>query len=444
LRWGLLVLAAGCISALGGQPSLPEPKMTFLDNGEVRIGMDLALGGAVTHLSCKEHPGNLINSADLGRQIQMSHYSGPWPFVAGGKKPHPAWAGLGWNPIQTGDCYMNPSKVVEHSNDGREIHIQCIPMQWPLNNVPGDCLFETWTTLEGPVVHMRYRCTSRRVDTTLYRPCPQELPAVYTISKLWRLMSYTGERPFTGEALTHVTNDWRKPWPWTRFVATERWAALVNDADWGLGVFKDDGGEFHGGIHGDGRSEDPKHGSTAYVAPIHVENFDHNIVYDHRTEFMVGRLEAIRRHFNNVATRTPPVWRFQRDRQHWVVRDAADQGFPWRGEWRIRLGARKARLESPTHPWRAEGAPVMSLEIAVTGQVTAARVFWKRLGEAGFDSRRSLLVELRPDGVYRTCRLDLAASPEYRGLVIGLAIEPASDSGPGDEIAIRSIRMSRD
>ena len=96
---------------------------------------------------------------------------------------------MGWNPIQTGDCYLNPSKVIEHRNDGKELYIKCIPMQWPLNNVPGDCLFETWTTLEGPVIHMRYRCTNRRSDKTAYRPCPQELPAVYTISKLWRLMA---------------------------------------------------------------------------------------------------------------------------------------------------------------------------------------------------------------------------------------------------------------
>ncbi len=122
--------------------------MTYLDNGEVRVGMDLALGGAVTFMSAKDHPGKIINSADLGRQIQMSHYSGPWPCEVGDKKPHAGWAGLGWNPIQTGDCFLNP---------------------------------------------------------------------------------------------TYVTCDWHQPWPWTRFTATEGWAALVDDNDWGLGVFKADG-----------------------------------------------------------------------------------------------------------------------------------------------------------------------------------------------------------
>ena len=418
--------------------------MTFLDNGEVRIGMDLALGGAVTFISSKDHPGNIINSADLGRQIQMSHYSGPWPFEAGGKKPSPVWAGLGWNPIQTGDCYMNPSKVIDQRNDGKELYIKCIPMQWPHNNVPGDCLFETWTTLEGPVIHMRYRCTNQRADKTQYRPCPQELPAVYTISKLWRLMSYNGDKPFSNDALTHVKNDWHKPWPWTRFVATEGWAALVNDQDWGLGVFKEDGGEFHGGIHGDARSEDPKHGSTAYVAPIHMENLDHNIVYEHRTEFVVGKLAEIRQRCNDMAAKSLPAWRFVSDRQHWTVRDATDQGFPLKGEWRMKFGAKKPRLESPVQCWRAERAPAIDLELAYTGQPTAARLFWKRLDDDHFDSKKSLALDLNADGRFHTYHLDLASSPEYRGLIIGLALEPVSSPRPGEEIALKSIVMSRE
>jgi len=127
---------------------------------------------------------------------------------------------------------------------------------------------------------------------------------VYTLSRLWRLMSYTGDKPFTGDA----------------------------------------------------RSDDPKHGSAAYVAPIHVENFDHNIVYEHRTDFMIGQLADIRRHFNGAATKTTPAWHFVSDRQHWVVRDATDQGLPLKGEWRIKFGARLPRLESPTQSWRAEGA----------------------------------------------------------------------------------------
>jgi hypothetical protein len=442
--WSALVFifTAGHLHCLGGLPPHPAPKMTFLDNGEVRIGMDLALGGAVTFIASKDHPANIINSADLGRQIQMSHYSGPWPFVVGDKKPNPSWAGLGWNPIQTGDCYMNPSKVVEHKNDGRELYIKCLPMQWPLNDVPGDCVFETWTTLEGPVIHMRFRCTNQRQDQTQYRPCPQELPAVYTISKLWRLMSYTGDQPFTQAPLTHVTNDWHKPWPWTRFTATERWAALVNENDWGLGVFKNDGGEFHGGIHGDGRSVDPKHGSTAYVAPIHMENLDHNIIYEHRTEFMVGQLADLRKRFNQMATKTLPAWNFAKDRQHWTLRNATDQGFPMNGEWRIKFDDQRPRLESGTQCWRAENAPALHLELAYTGPATAARVYWKRLDDDKYDARKSLTLTLNSDGQFHPYRLDLGSSPEYRHLITGLAIEPVAQPRPGAAMALKTIGLA--
>jgi len=436
----LSLLVAIC---LAGQPALPPPRMTFLDNGEVRIGMDLALGGAVTFISSKKHPGNIINSADLGRQIQMSHYSGPWPFEVGSKKPHSTWAGLGWNPIQTGDCYLNPSKVVEYRNDGKELYVKCIPMLWPMNEVPGECIFETWTILEGPVIHMRYRCTNQRQDRTQYRPCPQELPAVYTISKLSRLMAYVGDKPFTGDKLTQIANDWRKPWPWTRFIATEGWAALVDDHDWGLGVFKEDGGEFHGGIYGDERSEDPKHSSTAYLAPIHVENFDYNIVYEHRTEFVVGKLADIRKRFHQMATPTPPAWRFDHDRQHWTLRNATDQGFPCKGEWRIKFGDQKPRLESGIRCWKAEEAPELAVTAAYTGEEPVSlQVFWKRLDEDNFESKKSLSLQLKPDGKPHTYHLELKSSPEYRGLVTGLAIELADAPRPGEELAIQSIILT--
>ena len=298
----LIVQALSAITLPGAGPSLPDPRMTFLDNGEVRVGMDLVLGGAVTFISSRDHPGNIINSFDLGRQIQMSHFSGPWPFEVGDKKPRPHWAGQGWNPIQTGDDYRNPSRVLAHRNNGRELYIKCIPMQWPLDNAPGDCVFETWTTLEGPVIHMRFRCTNRRKDRSFYRACPQELPAVYTVSKLCRLVSYTGDQPFTGRPMAQVRNDWRGKWPWTSFVATECWAALVDTNGWGLGVFKDDVGEFHGGISRDEVSDDPKADPTAYLAPIHREHFDHNIVYEYRTDLMVGNLDELRRRFNAMAT----------------------------------------------------------------------------------------------------------------------------------------------
>jgi hypothetical protein len=257
-------------------------------------------------------------------------------------------------------------------------------------------------------------------------------------------MSYTGDHPFTGGALTHIRNDWREKWPWTSFIATERWAALVDTNDWGLGVFNDDAGEFHGGISCDQVSDDPKANPTAYVAPIQREHFDHNIVYEYQTDFMVGRLEDMRRRFSQAATKTLPAWDFARDRQHWTLLNATDHGLPFKGEWCVRFSSaagQNPRLVGPTRCWRAEKAKKIALHLRYTGKATRARVFWKRLGDAQFNANQSLAFDLVPDKQRRTYQLDLAASPEYRGLITELAVDPIAELQAGREIRIVSIKL---
>lgn len=413
--------------------------MSYLDNGEIRIGMELTKGGAVTYLSSKDHPDNIINSADLGRQIQMSHYSFPVPFEPNGKKPHKAWTGIGWNPIQTGDHFGNPSVVEECRNDGKELYIRCIPMHWPLDNEPGECRYETWTTLDGPVVHMRFRMTNLRPDKTQYAARMQELPAVYTISTLDRVITYAGDKPFTGDALKHIENDWHKPWPWTSFIATEGWAAMVNSNDWGLGIFKDDGSEFHGGLHGEAGCADPMGWPTTYLAPIHAEMIDHNIVYDYHTEFMVGQLADMRRYFNSIATKTPPVWRFEKDRQHWSVEGGIDQGYPLDGAWRIKAKGGAFTLRSSTCRWMAADVTRVTLDVSWRGASGPWRVYWRTADDRKISNERSVAFDLVGDGVQRTVTVALGQDLDYRRVIIGLEVKPETPVNEGDELVIRCI-----
>jgi hypothetical protein len=157
---------------------------------------------------------------------------------------------------------------------------------------------------------------------------------------------------------------------------------------------------------------------------------------------VVGNLAEIRKRCTEMATRTPPAWRFVKDRQHWTMRDATDGGFPVNGEWQIKFGASKPHLESAIQCWRAESAPSMELEIAYHGQATTARIFWKRLDDDKCDTRKSLALDLNPDGKVHKYQLNLASSREYRDLVIGLAIEPVTLPRPGDEMTIKSVILS--
>jgi hypothetical protein len=150
-----LLLLVPSAPVLAQTNSSPDPgNMEYIENEYVKLGVDLRIGGAITVLIDKqrdEH--NLINSHDWGRQVQMSFYSGPKPFIPPtGNQPTERWAGLGWNPIQSGDVGGNRSQVLESSNDGESIYVKCVPMHWPHRNVPCECTFECTYRLNGNAV----------------------------------------------------------------------------------------------------------------------------------------------------------------------------------------------------------------------------------------------------------------------------------------------------
>ena len=268
--------------------------MRFIDNGTIRLGVDLNLGGAITWISKSGSDENVVNSRDWGRQVQMSHYGGPVPFTPGGKQPKPAWRGLGWNPIQSGDAFGNASKTLDSKCDEKSIYVKCKPMQWPLDNVPGDCVFECWLTLDGNVVRARCRATLSRDDKTAYPARDQECPAVYTNGPYCRLITYTGDKPFTGGETTEITGPTGSKFPWHRFEATEGWAAQVNAEGFGLGVVSQECVKFLGGFHGKlgagAANDDP----TGYIAPIRKEVLPPEGATEFEYALVLGRVEDVR------------------------------------------------------------------------------------------------------------------------------------------------------
>ena len=260
-----LVLVATVIAVSLGLAGEERPlrdgseRMAYLDNGIIKVGVDLDRGGSIGFLADVKKGGNVVNVHDLGRWIGQSYYAGPKPFGTA----HPAWKDWPWNPVSAGDVYGNASKLLEKKNDGKTLYVKSIPMQWALKNVPGDCTFETWITLEGRTVQVRNRLTNQRKDEKQYPAMDQELPAVYTTGKFHRLMTYTGDRPFAEKPITEIPRQPAKDGrpQWATFFATEHWAALVDDDDWGLGVIHPDVVRFLGGFHGKpntgGPNDDP-------------------------------------------------------------------------------------------------------------------------------------------------------------------------------------------
>jgi len=430
--------------------------MVYLDDGQIRVGVDLDKGGSITYLA-KSGGDNIVNSCDLGRQIQMSFYSGPVPFTPGGKQPSKDWTQIGWNPIQTGDCFGHPSRVLDVQvygirrnqgdggyvikDKGAELYVKCIPMQWPLDDVPGECTFEEWIQLDGDSVIVHDRLVNSREDKTQYPARGQELPAVYTNGVWYRLMSYTGNAPFTNAPLTDLTlQPPKSTFPWIGYTATESWAALVDKDSNGLGLIEPGVVQFSGGFFGAPGSGGPKDGQTGYIAPNAVEILDHDITYDSRYFLVVGSLDRIRQFaFSHVPHPEPPIYLFLSDRQHWSYVNCEDTGWPIRGELNVKLEKNDPQIVGPLGFWRAKDAPKLTIEAACTTERTQAQIFWSRLDAPGFSQSRVVDFQTIPDGKVHRYLVDLSASPEYRGVITQLRFDPEPSGLPGDWIKVRSI-----
>jgi len=423
----------------------------YLDNGVIKIGVDLDIGGAITYLSQADGGENLVNSHDWGRQIQMSFYSGPIPFMPRGKMPRHVWRHLGWNPIQSGDCFENQSEVIAFTKSATSLYVKCIPMQWPLDNEPGECTFETWISLEGKTAQVRSKLNNHREDKTQYAGRSQELPAVYTNGSYYRLFTYRGNAPYTGDTLHQVTKVWDtsqgvevEGGPWDRWYATENWAALVNDENQGVGIWSPGTFSFSGGFAGVPGKGGPQDSPTGYISPLRREILDHNIEYSYDYVLIVGSLEEIRSHVvAHAKGEQLPHSVFSGDRQGWMLKDCEDTGWPVENEWRVRLSGKTSMLLGPNAFWDAAHMPTLYLRAAFDTGKDQAVVRFERFGKEGKERFGKVRFDIISDGKMHDYAIDLAASEAYRGHCVGLALLPLTDGGGNRSVAVEYISYLR-
>jgi hypothetical protein len=278
-------------------------------------------------------------------------------------------------------------------------------MQYALDKVPAECTFECWITLKGSTAEVRSRMVVDRPDKVQYPARGQELPAVYSIGTLYRLMTYSGGKPFTNDKLVRIEKSEEEKrkggWPWSRWQATENWAALVNDSDWGIGIWEPGCTSFVGGFAGTPGKGGTNDGPTGYMSPMQNEIIDANIDYEYRYVLIVGTLDEIRRHvYENAQRPTPPTYRFEKDRQHWHYANATDAGWPIKGELHVLLEGNDPQLLGPDEFWLAKDAPKLRIEAAYRSKQTQAQVFWKRFDDDRFTAAKSVRFEIRPDAQF--------------------------------------------
>ena len=177
-------------------------RMEYLENANIKVGLDMARGGAMTFLSYRGRP-NMINVFDDGRYLQVSLWGGPIPYIPPGAELYPsedakAW---GWLVVTAGDSFGNLTGVTETRKTANEIYVKSSPIVFTLRKYPANCTFEYWVTLEATAVKVRFKATLNRTETAQYEARGHEAPAVYATGNFTQFTTYYGTKPYANEPL---------------------------------------------------------------------------------------------------------------------------------------------------------------------------------------------------------------------------------------------------
>lgn len=436
----------------GGLPGQQQPsaqKRLFLANDKVRVGIDLNMGGAINYLAEAGSSENMVNNPDLGRQIQTALYAGPNPYSQNGKQPVEQWKYLGWNPVQAGDYFLHPARIVSYKQTDNELYIKTIPLIWPLFDEPAECTFEHWVGIKDNTVHVRCRITVNRADTTQYQARTQEFPCVYLNGPYDRMITYTGMKPFTNDAVSEFSD--REV---INRYGSEHWIALLNSNGRGVGLFKPNEVRFRTAGFGIPHVGGEFDVSAGYMNSEEFLLVDHNGQYEFEYTLIVGSLNEIRQFaYSQPRSKTGPDFKFVNDRQGWFYNNTTDSGWPIRNELNVKwergdLKDRDLQIESPFTFWYAADVPKIYIQAAFQTKATIARFLFRKPQDIDFMAEQDRYVDfpIVGDGQFRTYEINTSQLPGWNGVISQIALtSPPSQYSfeKGSRVRIRSVTTAK-
>jgi len=284
------------VDGVDKQPAKPvlassSADLRRIDNGFVQIGIDCNRGAAITWLSWRTYPKNMINIADPGRLIQQSYYAGK-RLDRRTEGQSRSWSPWPWNPIQGGGV-GSWARVTEFRKDGNLLYAETIPKLWDMPDEEADARMRQWTTFEPAmpnVVVVRCEFVSRRDENDRWGPAEmnaQEIPACYFTRNFSDVKSYLGDGKWRDESQPPGP-------PWGRANPPRRAMAVFEEKGRGVAVFSPSSiGHWNFGPHGKGLSDDSLAGPCMHVAPLDRVEMGPRTTYSYRYWLIAGDQAAI-------------------------------------------------------------------------------------------------------------------------------------------------------
>ena len=283
-----------------GLQNVPKKDVLFIENEHYKAGVNLKWGGGLSWFEDKTNAayGNLLNDHDTGRLVQQSYY-GPLEIEGyeNGVYGDNVW---NYNPVQGGDMYGNPSKLVAVEKSEDTIRVVSRPLDWAQN----DMLTQTYYTSEYRLTDRGLTVKNTAVDFlgTPWTDREQELPAFYAVSALGAFWFYDGDKPWTRDELRveRQLPFWGgKPAFQLGDGNNETWCAWTDDSGYGVGLFTPKATSLLAGRYEYDGSADPGADSTNYVAPLGVFGLKFDEPHSYFYYLTAGTVDEIRATFQS-------------------------------------------------------------------------------------------------------------------------------------------------
>ncbi len=241
--------------------------LVCIDNGDVRVGANRAMGASITWLSTARYPENMVNSADPGRLIQQSYYAG-LRLDRTSEGQSKAWSPWAWNPIQGGGVGSWARVLKCELLENQTIYSETIPKLWDMPDEEAAAIMRQSTAFEPGmpnVIVVRCELACRRENEDRWGPArltPQEIPACYFTRNFSDVRSYLGDGRWQSEVQPPGP-------PWGKANPVRRAMACFDAGGEGIAIFSPCSTQpWNFGPHGAGSSRDPAAGPCVHVAPI--------------------------------------------------------------------------------------------------------------------------------------------------------------------------------
>lgn len=244
----------------------------YLDNGIIKVGVNLSKGGAISEIS---HQGfNLVDNNDTGRYVQVGLYDGTGVY--------------GWNPVQGGNEANQESGYLAVSSGSYEwggeifdyIQTTAEPLFWDPAQGVSDVYLHQKVSLARtvPVIRVQWQVENLGSSHNVWR---QEFPAVFVVTSLQHLYSSGLSTPWVGSPVQYHPNvpvkDINDPnGTHLHYYSNEYWSHWAVDTSnkFGLTLFAEDDGPFGpvNNFYATKASNDIS--QPNYMAPNHWDNVD--------------------------------------------------------------------------------------------------------------------------------------------------------------------------